>query len=373
MMQFIFDLYMHTRYPSVIPVIASALLIVAFFYLLDQFSFYFFMVAFPLAILIWDKISQSSLRHLDSRQSTGFAWGIILSIGGAFFYYVRNLVSAKWTIIGPGLLIAIGITLFISSIKSPLHLPRVNSVKARSVSFNLEALSNLYLSIYLLTSSSFCFSLYLFFCYRCFRPRIEKGVIVCGICEGLERKPNDNQSSISSSSMESSYLRDEENNMVRERVRTERINRTDDHDDNIHDIPSMEKERLLSAFSASRVDNSSDSDNDNDIDNGQEPDWDQVTPVRLCTTCFVDRNKATTHCIQCDMCVVALDHHCPWVNNCVGPGNRRIFIIFTLVAALGCFVFVMLSLYVEHHFYCPDAVGWVSFVVIVVCLMSLYH
>ena len=34
------------------------------------------------------------------------------------------------------------------------------------------------------------------------------------------------------------------------------------------------------------------------------------------------------------MCVVNLDHHCPFVNNCVGRGNRRMFVLFTLFASM---------------------------------------
>lgn len=37
---------------------------------------------------------------------------------------------------------------------------------------------------------------------------------------------------------------------------------------------------------------------------------------------------------SCDICVVNLDHHCPFVNNCVGRGNRRVFVLFTLFASV---------------------------------------
>ena len=43
-----------------------------------------------------------------------------------------------------------------------------------------------------------------------------------------------------------------------------------------------------------------------------------------------------THCGQCDSCCVNLDHHCPFVDTCVGMGNRRIFLAFCASASTGC-------------------------------------
>lgn len=58
---------------------------------------------------------------------------------------------------------------------------------------------------------------------------------------------------------------------------------------------------------------------------------------------------------KCDRCVVSLDHHCPFVCNCVGRGNRLVFVLFTLSASTGCAVFTALSLFVQHTHYCPHA------------------
>jgi hypothetical protein len=77
-------------------------------------------------------------------------------------------------------------------------------------------------------------------------------------------------------------------------------------------------------------------------------------PSRLCPACLTDKSMATTHCRQCDRCVVGLDHHCPWVHNCVGRGNRRLFVLFCMCASIGCLYAAVMGLYVEYYLYCSD-------------------
>jgi hypothetical protein len=63
------------------------------------------------------------------------------------------------------------------------------------------------------------------------------------------------------------------------------------------------------------------------------------------------------------MCVVSLDHHCPFVCNCVARGNRRVFVAFLMCGSAGCLLFTLLSLYVQYAYFCPAPDGQViSFV-----------
>ncbi|PAA67739.1 hypothetical protein BOX15_Mlig022279g1, partial [Macrostomum lignano] len=48
---------------------------------------------------------------------------------------------------------------------------------------------------------------------------------------------------------------------------------------------------------------------------------------RLCHTCRAVRPLRSKHCRVCDRCVRDMDHHCPYVRNCVGSGNRQYFAI----------------------------------------------
>lgn len=57
-----------------------------------------------------------------------------------------------------------------------------------------------------------------------------------------------------------------------------------------------------------------------------------------CPVCKIMRPPRAGHCRTCGACVLRLDHHCIWINSCVGQANHRSFLL-TLS------VFVLTSLY----------------------------
>jgi hypothetical protein len=52
----------------------------------------------------------------------------------------------------------------------------------------------------------------------------------------------------------------------------------------------------------------------------------------------MSRPERTHHCKVCMRCVFKMDHHCPWIANCVGLHNQKFFYQFLFYATLGDFI-----------------------------------
>ncbi|XP_035753690.1 palmitoyltransferase ZDHHC2 [Egretta garzetta] len=58
--------------------------------------------------------------------------------------------------------------------------------------------------------------------------------------------------------------------------------------------------------------------------------------IRYCDRCHLVKPDRCHHCSVCDKCILKMDHHCPWVNNCVGFSNYKFFLLFLAYSLLYC-------------------------------------
>ena len=52
-----------------------------------------------------------------------------------------------------------------------------------------------------------------------------------------------------------------------------------------------------------------------------------------CRTCKFVKPARSKHCTMCDQCVMKFDHHCIWINQCVGLYNYRWLLTFLILHA----------------------------------------
>lgn len=67
-------------------------------------------------------------------------------------------------------------------------------------------------------------------------------------------------------------------------------------------------------------------------------------PGLVCATCHLLKPPRSKHCSICKTCVARMDHHCVWMNNCLGRGNYRWFLALLLSAT----VLIAYGAYLAH-------------------------
>ena len=81
---------------------------------------------------------------------------------------------------------------------------------------------------------------------------------------------------------------------------------------------------------------------------------DQSPAADLCCICLVDADIMSMHCHECNLCVLDVDHHVTFLNNCVGRGNRRLYVILLVMWMMNYLLFTQ-CLYFYHLSLCPEA------------------
>ena len=53
-------------------------------------------------------------------------------------------------------------------------------------------------------------------------------------------------------------------------------------------------------------------------------------PHEICFECQIVSLPRSHHCNVCKKCVERYDHHCPWLNSCIGTRNHGLFLVFSV-------------------------------------------
>ena len=65
----------------------------------------------------------------------------------------------------------------------------------------------------------------------------------------------------------------------------------------------------------------------------------------FCFKCSVYKSEDLKHCVICDKCCKDFDHHCFWLNNCIGQNNYYFFIVLLYTVFFDFISMVLVSIY----------------------------
>lgn len=65
----------------------------------------------------------------------------------------------------------------------------------------------------------------------------------------------------------------------------------------------------------------------------------------FCIICCSNINGSSKHCKKCNKCVEYFDHHCDWLNNCIGKANYSYFYFLLLILLIQLFYGTGICLY----------------------------
>lgn len=146
-----------------------------------------------------------------------------------------------------------------------------------------------------------------------------------------------------------------------------------DHDNNscvctfylqVHHLPMERAKRIMAQGYAKMLFENFNEDEEKEEEEGSDSDDETYAPYssiseetrkhiskkfdvefKRCDKCYIVRTPRVHHCRICKSCVMKMDHHCPWINNCIGQFNQKFFILFCFYCFIGCFHAIYLTVY----------------------------
>lgn len=76
--------------------------------------------------------------------------------------------------------------------------------------------------------------------------------------------------------------------------------------------------------------------------------------VTMCNKCVGPKPPRTHHCSVCAKCVLKMDHHCPWFDNCIGFYNHRYFFLYCTYMTIDCLYLVTFGFYYFQKYAYPN-------------------
>jgi len=104
---------------------------------------------------------------------------------------------------------------------------------------------------------------------------------------------------------------------------------------------------LVNNMNESGIITSSSNSTSNSVNNTSYPDND--FKINNCHFCSKPKVVRSHHCSACGFCVLKLDHHCPWMMNCIGQNNQRYFMLFVTFAFLTAVLTSVLSVPILYY------------------------
>jgi len=92
-----------------------------------------------------------------------------------------------------------------------------------------------------------------------------------------------------------------------------------------------------------------------------------------CEKCRNYKPDRAHHCQHCGKCTLRMDHHCPWIMNCVGINNIKQFYLLSLFLAFAGIQTVLTGVYFFFFDHTPELVdhSYKKFPMLIFYLMFL--